>query len=148
MVRREQLLRGGGELEERRFAAAAKALDYAMRVRPATPRKGVSDIGGGNSEDGVRICGDDLRLLCAAKRFMATPGGANFINFMRAGELDCPVELRPDMLLPVSCNGAVEVDLLGGRLCTPSPPAEEHGGVETPPSMLKSMGRAVGRLFW
>lgn len=134
MVRREQLLRGGSEVEEHRFAVAAKALDYAMRARPATPRRGVSGGGGRNSKDGVRICGDDFRLLCAAKRFMVTPGGASFIDFMQGGE--------------EGGRGAVEVDLSGGRLCTPSPPAEGHRGVETPPSMLKSMGRAVGRLFW
>ena len=98
-------------------------------------------------KNGFHVCDADFCLLCTVKCFMQTSGEANFVQFMhgveamqdalKKGEDDRACTLREQMR---------SIDLSDDHMCMLSSPVEEDE-CESPPSVVKLLGHAVGHFF-
>lgn len=164
VVRHLQFVSNPGDLQAHCLEEAAKTLDYSMREHKASSKKkqvGEEGADGeremremgeeqedNGGEDGFHVCGADFCLLHTVKRFVQTSGGANFVQFMHGVEAmrDALEEGEGDRACMLG-KQMRSTGLSDGHMRTLSPSVEEDER-ESPPSVVKSLGRAVGCFFW
>ena len=143
---------------------AIKTLNYSMREHKTLSKKKQMSEKRADEEREVRemrekqknngskndfcVCDVDFCLLCTVKHFMQISGEANFVQLMHG------VKAVQDMLEEGEDDRACmlekqmrSTDSSDDHMCTLSSPVEEDER-ESPPSVVKSLGRAVGCFFW